>query len=130
MTSTGPPRHCARPTPSVTKMVWPFGCVCHAVRAPGVKWTALALMRNAPDGVATGSMKTAPVNQSLRPAVVGVLFLLTCMPEFPPCVAVSVGDQATRDSRLPRHEDDRSLVLASRFARVVPLDHDVGESGV
>jgi hypothetical protein len=30
--------------------------VCHAVRAPGVKWTLLALRRDASDGVATASM--------------------------------------------------------------------------
>ena len=42
------------PTPSSTKIVWPFGCVCQAVRAPGVKWTLLALTREAPDGAATG----------------------------------------------------------------------------
>jgi hypothetical protein len=29
--------------------------VCHAVRAPGVKWTLLALRRDGPDGVATVS---------------------------------------------------------------------------
>src|SRR5579862_5635443 len=28
-------------------MVWPFGCVCQAVRAPGVKWTLLAETRRA-----------------------------------------------------------------------------------
>jgi hypothetical protein len=37
-------------------MVWPFGWVCHAVRAPGVKWTLLGLRRERPDGVATVSM--------------------------------------------------------------------------
>jgi hypothetical protein len=41
--------------PSVTQIVWPFGCVCQAVRAPGVKWTLLALRREAPDGAATVS---------------------------------------------------------------------------
>jgi hypothetical protein len=30
--------------------------VCQAVRAPGVKWTLLALNREEPDGVATVSM--------------------------------------------------------------------------
>src|SRR5436190_867987 len=28
-------------------MVWPLGCVCQAVRAPGVKWKLLALIREA-----------------------------------------------------------------------------------
>src|SRR5438445_13447228 len=70
MTSTGPPRRCATPTPSVTKMVWPLGCVCHAVRAPGVKWTLLAVRRDGSAGVATVSKYTAPVNHSLDPFVV------------------------------------------------------------
>jgi hypothetical protein len=56
ITSIGPPRRCARPTPSVTQIVWPFGCVCHAVRAPGVKWTLLAFRREPPAGAATASM--------------------------------------------------------------------------
>src|SRR5437899_2419454 len=60
-------------------MVWPFGCVCHAVRAPGVKWTALALKRDGPDGLATVSMYTAPVNHSLGPTVVSRLFLVICI---------------------------------------------------
>jgi hypothetical protein len=49
------------------------------VRAPGVKWTLLALRRESPDGAATASMKTAPVNQSLGPAAVSTLFLVICM---------------------------------------------------
>ena len=56
ITSTEPPRRWANPTPSMTKIVCPFGCVCHTVRAPGVKWTLLALRRAAPAGAATGSM--------------------------------------------------------------------------
>src|SRR5256885_8512821 len=79
MTSIGPPRRCARPTPSMTKMVWPFGCVCHAVRAPGVKWTLLAFRREASDGAATESMYTAPVNQSLGPGLVSTLFRVICI---------------------------------------------------
>src|SRR5207244_12679116 len=36
---TGPPLACTRPTPEITYRVWPKGCVCHAVRAPGSKAT-------------------------------------------------------------------------------------------
>src|SRR4029077_18504171 len=79
MTSIGPPRRCARPTPSSTKMVWPFGCVCHAVRAPGVKWTVLAVRRETPFGAATLSTYTGPVNRSLDPLVVWMLLRVTCM---------------------------------------------------
>jgi hypothetical protein len=38
MTSTGPSSRWQRPMPSVTKTVWPCGCVCQAVRAPGVNF--------------------------------------------------------------------------------------------
>ena len=53
--STGPPRRWQRPMPSSTQIVWPFGCVCQAVRAPGVKWTHVALTRDEAAGAATGS---------------------------------------------------------------------------
>src|SRR4029077_9482297 len=79
ITSIGPPRRCARPIPSMTKMVWPFGWVCHAVRAAGVKWTLLALWRDWPAGVATESTYTAPVNHSLGPAMVSMPFRVTCI---------------------------------------------------
>ena len=48
----------------MTKIVWPFGWVCQAVRAPGVKWTLLAVHARAAHGAATASTKTEPVNQS------------------------------------------------------------------
>jgi hypothetical protein len=51
-------------------MVCPLGWVCHVVRAPGVKWTLLALRCDPFDGAATASMETAPVNQSLGPAAI------------------------------------------------------------
>jgi hypothetical protein len=56
ITSTGPPSRWHRPTPSVTQIVWPCGCVCHAVRAPGVKWTLAAPIRDPSDGAAIVSM--------------------------------------------------------------------------
>src|SRR5262249_28247050 len=37
MTAPGPPRRWHRPAPSTTQIVCPFGCVCQAVRAPGMK---------------------------------------------------------------------------------------------
>src|SRR3954452_21942205 len=56
MNSTWPPSRWQRPTPSVTKIVWPCGWVCHAVRAPGVKCTAAAAKVEVPAGAATASM--------------------------------------------------------------------------
>jgi hypothetical protein len=46
----------AEPTPSVTKIVWPCGCVCETVRAPGVKCTAAAANVEVPAGAAIASM--------------------------------------------------------------------------
>jgi hypothetical protein len=56
MASIGPPSRWHRPTPSVTKIVWPCGCVCQAVRAPGVKCTLAAAKVELPAGAATASM--------------------------------------------------------------------------
>jgi hypothetical protein len=39
ISSIGPPQCWARPQPAVTMRVWPRGCVCQAVRAPGSKVT-------------------------------------------------------------------------------------------
>jgi hypothetical protein len=56
MTSMGPPSRWHRPTPSVTKIVWPCGWVCQAVLAPGVKWTFAAANVELPAGAASASM--------------------------------------------------------------------------
>ena len=39
ISSIGPPQRCAKPQPALTMRVWPSGCVCQAVRAPGSKVT-------------------------------------------------------------------------------------------
>ena len=39
ISSFGPPSSCTQPQPAVTISVWPSGCVCQAVRAPGSKVT-------------------------------------------------------------------------------------------
>src|SRR5215212_7713299 len=36
----GPPSLCTHPHPEVTSRVWPSGCQCQAVRAPGSKVTS------------------------------------------------------------------------------------------
>ena len=62
--SIGPPQRCARPQPAVTIRVWPSGCVCHAVRAPGSKVTFAPTTRAGAGAVNKGSTRTVPVNQS------------------------------------------------------------------
>jgi len=66
------------------------------VRAPGVKWTALAPIRDLADGVAIGSMKTEPVNQSLGPGLVSRLFLAISRASL-----LSVGGVALPHSDVP-----------------------------
>ena len=51
-------------------MVCPNGWVCHAVRAPGVKWTLAACRREGSDGAATASTWTAPGPSRLQAASV------------------------------------------------------------
>ena len=53
--------------------------MCHAVRAPGVKCTLAAPVRDWMDGAAIVSRYTAPVNQSLGPGFVSSPFLVICM---------------------------------------------------
>src|SRR5207247_9988462 len=49
----------------------------------GVRWTLLALRRETPVGGATASMYTAPVNHSLDPLAVWMLFFVTCISLLP-----------------------------------------------
>src|SRR5260370_24461604 len=67
ISSIGPPQLCAQPSPDVTINVWPNGCVCHAVRAPGSNVT-LAPRTRAGDGASnSASILTEPVNHSSGP---------------------------------------------------------------
>src|SRR5579862_32039 len=67
ISSTGPPQCCAQPQPAVTIKVWPSGCVCHAVRAPGSKVTLAATTRAGAGALFSGSMRTVPVKYSGDP---------------------------------------------------------------
>src|SRR5215218_269848 len=65
------PRDWISPSPSVTWSVWPWLWLCHAVRAPGLKWTALTEKLAGGCGVAIGSSQTSPVNISAGPFLDG-----------------------------------------------------------
>src|SRR5919198_6466310 len=67
ISSIGPPSRCTRPQPAVTISVWPSGCVCHAVRAPGSNVTLAPAPRAGGDAWNSGSIRTVPVNQSSGP---------------------------------------------------------------
>src|SRR5881398_712102 len=67
--SIGPPHRCARPQPDVTINVWPNGCVCQAVRAPGSNVTLAPRTRAGSGASNNGSIRTVPVNQSAGPSV-------------------------------------------------------------
>src|ERR1700675_2981634 len=67
ISSIGPPQGCAQPQPAVTIKVWPSGCVCHAVRAPGSKVTLAPETRPGSGASNSGSIRTVPVNQSAGP---------------------------------------------------------------
>src|SRR6266850_5353072 len=67
ISSTGPSQRCAQPRPDVTINVWPNGCVCQAVRAPGSNVTLAPVTRAGSGASNSGSMRTLPVNQSAGP---------------------------------------------------------------
>src|SRR5215218_4018452 len=71
ISSTGPPHRCARPTPEVTISVWPRGCVCQAVRAPGSNVTLAPAARAGTGASKSGSIRTVPVNHSAGPLADG-----------------------------------------------------------
>src|SRR6267378_2544959 len=68
ISSIGPPQRCAQPQPDVTINVWPNGCVCHAVRAPGSNVTLAPRTRAGSGASNSGSIRTLPVNQSVGPS--------------------------------------------------------------
>src|SRR6266404_6452275 len=69
ISATASPQHCARPQPAVTINVWPNGCVCQAVRAPGSNVTLAPRTRAGSGASNKGSIRTVPVNQSAGPFV-------------------------------------------------------------
>src|ERR1700675_169216 len=100
---TGPPLVWIRPTPEITYSVWPSGCVCQAVRAPGSKATRLHTSRAGASVVMIGSCSTVPVKESAGARRVGL----------EPETWISMG--------LPRFVDVVSwlmLFLARRVARL------------
>ena len=60
-----------RPTPLTTCNVYPNGCVCHAVRAPGSNATFNARTLAGSGALTIGSCHTVPVNQSDDACLVG-----------------------------------------------------------
>src|SRR3954469_6951934 len=79
--------------PSVTYSVWPLGCVCQAVRAPGVNRTCAQPTHDCSSGLRIVSMKTVPVNHASGPEAVWppllvnfMLFVLLSLAELDECL--------------------------------------------
>src|SRR5580700_3014258 len=71
------PRDWTRPAPSVTYSVCPSAWECHAVRAPGVKRTALTRTRDGSSPRAIWSSHTSPVKLSGEPLTLACLGFLS-----------------------------------------------------
>src|SRR4029453_13483645 len=76
ISSIGPPQRCAQPRPEVTINVWPNGCECQAVQAPGSNVTLAPRTRAGSGASNSGSIRTLPVNQSAGP------FVDACAPDL------------------------------------------------
>src|SRR5713226_1493558 len=68
---SAPPFACTRPKPETTCSIWPKGCVCQAVRAPGSKETRLETARAGAGDCTIGSCHTVPVKYSFGARRVG-----------------------------------------------------------
>src|SRR5437870_4577790 len=97
ISSIGPPQRCAHPRPDVTINVWPNGCVCQAVRAPGSNVTLAPRTRAGSGASNSGSMRTVPVKYSVDPLVE------LCEPDlFISMFPVSFFSQLRKGAWLPR----------------------------
>src|SRR2546423_3813435 len=67
----GPPSLCTHPQPDVTIKVWPSGCVCQLLRAPGSKVTYAPLEREGAGALNSWSIRTVPVKYSAGPRADG-----------------------------------------------------------
>jgi hypothetical protein len=84
--SIGPPQRCARPHPAVRTRVWPSGCVCHAVRAPGSKRYAGVLNPCRIGGLKERIDRHGPSEPLCRPLAEGceltLLISISCIPSL------------------------------------------------
>src|SRR5882757_53706 len=69
--TTSPALLSTRPTPEITYSVWPRGCECQFVRAPGSKDTRFETIRAGTSAAMIGSCQTVPVKYSLGASRVG-----------------------------------------------------------
>src|SRR5262245_48892137 len=100
-------------------MICPKGCLCQAVRAPGVKCTLRTRALAGSGGEAIGSNQTSPVNDSSGPGALSgcsrVIFILL-LSLAPRLNSVGRGEPA-RGTRSPLSEDS----LAEQWRRPVGL---------
>ncbi len=86
-----PPARWTQPRPVMTISVWPSGCVCQAVRAPGSNVTRAPATRAGSGGLNSGSIRTVPVNHSAGPLpdgcaplrLISIANLPNCLPPRP-----------------------------------------------
>src|SRR5258708_5818103 len=120
----GPPHSCTQPVPAVTISVWPSGCVCHAVRAPGSNVTRPPDVRDGAVALNKGSMRTEPVKLSAGPLLEGCeplrVMLIACEssveatgPEAALPWFARMDAQASRESDI--------TVAVSSFISVLPI---------
>src|SRR4029077_19231526 len=119
--SLGPPSTCTQPQPIVMISVWPSGCVCQAVRAPGSNVTkppparAGSVPRN---GVST---RTDPVKCSAGPfrdgcELLRVIFIVSF---FSPCAATGLTAAANAATPPLAASMRRRVIIRKIFASLL-----------
>src|SRR6266700_3385254 len=106
--------------------VWPRGCVCHAVRAPGSNVTLPPLTRAGSGAWNSGSTRTVPVKYSAGPLRDGCEPpRVICIAPFLPCGVVAGGcaaaaPTAVTAARLPLAARTRLRVIMLTFPAQYP----------
>src|ERR1043166_6924238 len=106
ISSITPPSPCAHPKPELTISVWPNGCVCHAVRAPGSNVTLAPRTRAGSGASNNGLIRTVPVKYSAGPLFEGC----------DPLLLISIFDLLSPiSSLLPAPRSELILFLSSQL---------------
>src|SRR5580765_3444745 len=130
ISSIGPPQRRASPRPAVTTSVWPSGCVCHAVRAPGSKVTLAPTTRAGSGAVNSGSMRTVPVKYSAGPFPEGCEPLRWMSKVLVLCVGRSAAGHLLELLRISRAEHRNLCGGAIDLAEIVGSQLESRRAGV
>ena len=133
ISSIGPPSACAQPSPDVTISVWPSGCVCHALRAPGSNVTCPPDTRAGSPDWNIGSTRTAPVRPGADAEEGGIRQEQVCpwhVDERMAVVSIWMHPHTPPDEHLPARNEHAMPVSDDRLVVEHMLHHVEAEENI